>query len=351
MNEAPPASPVPPPPKPPTPHLRNGSVSGMPDGLPYREWYAILAGALFGLAMRAAFFGEPGGPFAAMMASFIIFVPLGVAAVTVYLSERRGRSSLGRHMASAALANLLFVVGAFITLYEGLICVVVIGPFFAAIGALGGLLMGAICHRTNWPKQATYSFAVLPLLLGGFEQHFEVPTRWDAVQRSVHIEASPTEVWSHIMRADAIRPEEVGHGWVFRIGVPLPEAGVVATTADGLVRKVRMGRNVHFDQVVVRADEARQIEFKYRLYDDSFPAYALDDHVVVGGHYFDIPDTIYTLEPEDGGTRLTIRMGYRISTQFNWYAEPIARALLGNLSEVLLGFYEARSERIGVAAQ
>jgi hypothetical protein len=346
MTDAPP--PATPPSPPPQPRVGTASEARVNGRLPYRGWYAVVAvvaGALVGLLLRAAFFGEPGGAYAAMMASFIVFAPLGIAAVTVYVAERQGRRSLGYHAILAALANLLFVLGAFISLFEGLICVIVIGPFFCAVGALGGLLIGAICHRTNWPKQATFSFAALPLLLGGFEQHLEVPSRLGVVERSIHVEAPPAEIWHHILRADAIRPSEVAHGWVFRIGVPLPEAGVVEETADGLVRKVRMGRDVHFDQVVVRAEEGRRIEFKYRLYDDSFPAYALDDHVVVGGHYFDIPDTVYTLEPEGDGTRLTIRLGYRVTTQFNWYAEPIARALLGNLGEVLLGFYESRSER------
>ena len=35
---------------------------------------------------------------------------------------------------------------------------------------------------------------------------------------------------------------------------------------------------------------------------------------------------------------------YRVSTQFNWYAGPIAALLIGNFSEVILAFYRRRSE-------
>ena len=70
----------------------------------------------------------------------------------------------------------------------------------------------------------------------------------------------------------------------------------------------------------------------------------LDDHVVVGGYYFDVKDTSYALKPNGDGTELRITMGYRVTTQFNWYAEPWARFLLGNFEEVVLDFYRRRSE-------
>jgi uncharacterized protein YndB with AHSA1/START domain len=314
--------------------------------LPFWGLYAIAIGALFGLGMRMLFSGDPGGPYAAMMASFIFYAPFAVGALTTYLNERRARSSKTFHAVAGALANMLFVFGTFAMLIEGLICVIVILPMFCVIGAFGGYIMAEICHRKNWPKQALCSFAVLPLVFGGVEQHVETPSRWDAVERSIHIDAPPEAIWRHIHHADAIRPDEVAHGWVFRIGVPLPEAGIIESTPEGLVRRIRMGRNVHFDQVVVASEEARRIVFRYRLYDDSFPPYALDDHVVVGGYYFDIPDTEYRLEPEGEGTRLTIRMGYRVTTMFNWYAEPIARLFLGNLGQTLLDFYRVRSESV-----
>jgi hypothetical protein len=76
---------------------------------------------------------------------------------------------------------------------------------------------------------------------------------------------------------------------------------------------------------------------------DSFPPRALDDHVRIGGHYFDLRTTEYTLEPRGSQTDLTIRMTLRLSTQFNWYAEPIAKALVGNFSEHALRLYARRA--------
>jgi hypothetical protein len=141
-----------------------------------------------------------------------------------------------------------------------------------------------------------------------------------------------------------IRPEEVDRAWIYRIGVPVPKAGITQATPAGLVRKISMGKNIHFDQVVTEWQENNYVRWIYRFEEDSFPPYALDEHVVLGGHYFDVRDTSYTLTPHGQSTELKIRMQYRVSTQFNWYADPIARFLFGNFEEVILDFYRRRSE-------
>jgi hypothetical protein len=38
-------------------------------------------------------------------------------------------------------------------------------------------------------------------------------------------------------------------------------------------------------------------------------------------------------------------MRYRVSTQFNWYADPVARILLADMQAANLDFYRLRSEK------
>jgi hypothetical protein len=316
--------------------------------LPFQPWWPILAGALVGIALRLMFYGKPGGAYAAMMASFIYLAPVLVGATTVYLAERQKRRSWGYYAGASALANLLFVVGTFLALIEGLICAIVIVPMFVVFGVVGGVLMGVVCRVTKWPRHALYSLAVLPLVLGGLEADVATPSRFGAVERTVIIHAPPETVWRNIMHVRDIRPAEVERAWIYRIGVPLPVSADEEATPEGLVRKVRMAKDVHFDQVFKQRIENRYAYWTYRLYPDSFPPYALDDHVLVGGYYFDILDTSYRLTPTGEGTALTIRMGYRVTTQFNWYTEPLARVLLGNFEEIVLEFYGRRAVSGGV---
>ncbi|NZA26002.1 SRPBCC domain-containing protein [Luteimonas sp. SJ-92] len=318
--------------------------------LPFRLPWPILAGAGVGLVLRLFFSAAPGHAYSAMAGSFILLAPIAVGAVTVYAAERQQRRSWGYYFFAPFLANVLFVVGTLLILIEGWICAILIIPLFATLGALGGLAMGAICRWTRWPKHATYSVAVLPLLLGAFEPGTGLPQRLDDVERTVTIAAPPAEVWKQIHHADAIRPEEIDRGWMYRIGVPLPVSGLTEDTAEGRVRRIRMGKGIRFDQVATEWVPERRVVFRYRFSEDSIPPRALDDHVRIGGDYFDLGDTVYTLEPVGDATRLTLQMRYRVSTRFNWYAEPLAKLLIGNFEDTALAFYRRRSEAAAEAA-
>ncbi len=311
---------------------------------PFSKWWPTLIGALVGVCLRLVFSGTPGFPFAAMDQAFILFVPLAVGAVAVYVAETQSRRSWSYYMSVGAITNIFFVLGTLLILIEGLICAVIILPLFIVIGAIGGLIMGAICRATNWPRHAVFSFAVLPLALGalpvgaGSNQHLGV------VERTIVITAPANSVWHQLHNVDAIRPEEVDRAWMYRIGVPLPISGVTQVTPAGLVRKIEMGKSIHFDQISTEWLENRYVKWRYRFQEDSFPPNALDDHVKIGGHYFDIIDTEYTLAPAGlESTSLSIRIHYRVSTDFNWYADPVAQFLIGNFEEVILGFYAHRS--------
>lgn len=311
--------------------------------LPFPKWWPIVAGALLGLGLRFAYVGEPDGPYSAMMGSFIFMAPLAVGAITVYLAERIVRRSWGYYIFAGVAANALFVVGSMAALLEGVICVIVILPLFALIGMIGALIMGTVCRLTNWPKQAAYSVAVLPLLLGAIEPTADLPVRLRTIERSVTIEAPRQVVWEHLMNVRDIRREEVENGIAFRIGVPPPISAVSGDLDGQPVRRISMGKHVHFDQIEAERREHEYIRWTQRFYPDSFPPGAFDQHVVMGGSYFDIDSIAYLLTSEGSATKLTLSMHYRVSTRFNWYADAVARVVLGNLEEVLLGVYQRRS--------
>jgi hypothetical protein len=307
--------------------------------------WPLIAGALVGVAMRVVFSGKPGFPFAAMDWSFIYLAPLAVGAVTVNIAETSRRRSWSYYFWAPVLANVLFVIGTIAVVLEGLICAVVAVPLFGFLGAVGGLIMGAICRATKWPRHAAYALTALPLLLGTVSPD-KAPRYIGTVERTVLVEAPPAEIWRQIHNARNIESWEVERAWIYRIGVPLPIAGVTEQTPTGLVRKITMGKSVHFEQVVIEWEENRRVRWTYRFDADSFPPGALDDHVRIGGRYFDLVDTAYTLTPIDASsTALDIRMDYRLSTDFNWYANGVAQFLIGNFEGVILDFYKQRAVR------
>jgi len=313
--------------------------------LPYpRWWWPIVGGALFGVALRLVYMGDANGPYGPMMGAFIYLVPLAVGAVTVYLAERQARRTFGYYLAAGFGATSLFVIGTLLILIEGWICAIVVIPLFAGIGMVGALVMGIVCRLTHWPKQTVYSLALLPLVLGAIEPTEGLPTRLRTIERTVLINAPREVIWEQLMNVRDIRNEEVEDGLAFRIGVPPPLSALSDQASGQPMRRISMGKQVHFDQVETERREHEYIRWSQRFYPDSFPPGSFDEHVVMGGEYFDIDHVAYTLTAQGARTQLKMSMHYRVSTRFNWYAEPVARLMLGNLEEVLLGMYRRRSE-------
>jgi hypothetical protein len=132
---------------------------------------------------------------------------------------------------------------------------------------------------------------------------------------------------------------------MYRIGVPLPLSAVTVLADGTQVRHIMMGKGIRFDQIAADWQPNRSIRWTYRFANDSFPAGALDDHVRIGGRYFDVIDTEYVLRKLNAGTELRVTMRYRVSTAFNWYTQPIADFLVGNFEEAALQFYAIRAEK------
>ncbi len=312
--------------------------------LPFSGWWPVGFGAFAGLLLRLVYMGLPGEPYSAMLGSFIMGSPILVGTVTVYLAELEERRTWGYYFVAPVVATVLYIVGTLALMIEGWICAIVIIPLFALLGGLSGLAMGAVCRMTKWPRQNVVTcVALLPLLGGAFEHRVPNADRVRTQTRELIVAAPPDAVWRELVDTRDIRPGELESAWLYRIGVPLPSEGAGEFRDGEHLRHITMGRGVHFDQVAVDWEENHRVSWRYRFSADSFPPGALDDHVRIGGQYFDVVGSSFELTAEGAGTRVTTNMSYRVSTHFNWYAGPVADLLVGDFLENLLGFYGQRA--------
>jgi hypothetical protein len=278
-----------------------------------------------------------------MSGSFVLLVPIVVSAVSVYMAELSERRTWFYYFKIGAAANVLFVMGTFLILIEGIICIILAAPLFALLGGFGGLLAGAVFRAVRWPRHTMYGIAALPILLGALEPLRSLPNEVESVSRTVMIPVPAHRVWEQLLTSRQIAPGEIDSAWMYRIGVPPPLSAETELREGELVRHIVMGRAIHFDQVSSDWVPDRQVRWTYRFREDSVPAGALDDHVKIGGAYFDLIDTTYSIANTPVGSELSVEMRYRVSTNFNWYAAPIARGLVGNFESTALAFYAHRA--------
>nr|WP_298147000.1 hypothetical protein [uncultured Pseudomonas sp.] len=313
--------------------------------LPFSAWLPFVIGGAYGLLLRLIFSGNGVSSLPDVMAgAFVYAVPFAVGAITIYLAEQRTRRSWLFYAFAPWLSVGLFVGGAGLALIEGLICIVMALPLFLILGSAGGLVMGLICRFRNRPLRTVQSISLLPLVLLLGEGLIPAGDRISGLERSLYIAAPPSAVWQLILNPSDIRPDELAGGLAYRIGVPYPIQARTQAEGVGGLRRSTWASGVSFDERITAWQPNRYIAWRYEFHPDSFPPGTMDEHVVIGGEYFDLLDSAYQLIPEAGGTRLQLRVNFRTSTKFNWYAQPLARLMLGDTAEVLLGFYKQRAE-------
>ena len=75
----------------------------------------------------------------------------------------------------------------------------------------------------------------------------------------------------------------------------------------------------------------------------------MDDHVAIGGKYFDLKDTSFTLQSiNNEQTKLTITANYRVNSAINFYAIPVSKILGVDFVNTILGLYKHRSESANI---
>lgn len=306
-------------------------------------------GALYGiLAYRffSSMFSTPAhGTNGIMLVSFLICIPIGVSAIATYLIKRVMNVSLAQALSVSSLPIVLLLFLAGTLLREGIICILLATPLLLLLGAIGAFLgwLSASFKGDRSPKVLTV-FVLLPFAFGAVEERVTPPRQTYEIKQSVFISAPPASVWGHINFPTHIQPDELKNGFAYGIGVPYPIEGRTLQPGVGGLRQLRWQRGISFQEKITAWEENRYIAWDYLFAPDSFPENSLDDHIKIGGAYFSLESTSYTLYPEKNGTRLQVLVSFRVSTNFNWYAAPIAKFLIADTAATILQFYKQRAE-------
>jgi hypothetical protein len=280
-----------------------------------------------------------------MTYAFLGGVPFCIGLINGFLAkEQRLAGWAGNGLLPLfSTALLIFSAGAF--LREGTICIVMATPIlllFAVIGAITGGVV-SLLGKSKSPKLLSVGL-IMPFMFAPIEQRMPPKTLHQHISQSIFIAAKPETLWQHINYPLNIQREEFRDGLAYQIGAPCP---IEARTLEGKVgglRSLRWERGVKFEAVITDWQPNQYIAWTYKFAPGSFPPGSLDDHIVIGGRYFNLESTAYTLQPEGGGTRLTIQVNTSVSTSFNHYADFWARFLIDDAAKSFLHFYKVRAE-------
>jgi uncharacterized protein YndB with AHSA1/START domain len=315
----------------------------------------IGAGFLYGLVTRWIFgFQDGGAPaewvkaYVVMSTAFIFGVPLTMGFLSVWIAEQAGPIGWKGRIFLPWAPSWAGIGATLLLGWEGWICAIMLLPVITLVSSVGGCL--AVGARKAVARERHLRCAVLAAMFPFLAAPLEyVRSRAEEV-REVHnvidVDASPERVWREIRSVPRISEEEHSDSWMHRMGFPRPVEAVLEGEGVGSVRIARFEHGLVFVERVTEWDEPHRLAFTIRADSANIPPTTLDEHVTIGGPYFDVLDGVYGIEArEDGNCRLHLSSRQRLSTQFNWYASLWTGGVMSELQSYILRIVKHRAER------
>ncbi len=325
--------------------------------------FAVVVAVFYGLFMRLIFGLWEG--FQVMSVTFLGLLPFIFGFLSIWFSKPEKVESKMYAFFFPWLTTLFLLLATVILAIEGTICWVMIYPFFAALAGCGGLIARYFMMKKLHPaahldddrvlddlddfrKNSGLQVSILMLLpfaAGWLESGRVSPRESFSMENSIEIAAAPEEIWKNVTRVSAIQPAE-DHATINKfLGMPRPIEAVLDTLAVGGYRKAIFERGMIFHEKVTKYEPLRLMVFSIDANPAEIPAAAMDEHIVVGGQYFDVLEGEYRLETlADGRCRLNLSSHFVVSTPFNFYSGKWAQWIMWDIQQNILQVIKKRSE-------
>jgi hypothetical protein len=317
-------------------YRRRSTISGVAAGL----LYGITLRFLFGIHFETATTGW------LMTITYLVLVPGVIGLITVSEAEAERRTPVIYWTFAPWLPTLLACCLAILFRWEGLICIIMAIPITFIAASIGGITAGIYSRRVRAASRSTLAcFAMLPLLLAPLESQFSAPLQTRTVTSAIRIHARASTIWHNIERVPPISPTELSSTWTHRIGFPRPVEATLSFEGPGGVRHATFEHGLLFIETITDWEPEHRLAFSIRADSAHIPTTTLDEHVTIGGPYFDVLDGEYRLEPlPNGDTILHLTSHQRLSTDLNGYAGLWTDAVMQNLQTGILQVIQHRCE-------
>jgi hypothetical protein len=311
-------------------------------------WTAVGSGLTYGLLLRLVFGQHQLDPLLNMMSvAFLFFVPFALGFLTVSVGESQGRWPWSMRIMLPWLPALLSLGCALAIAWEGIICVVIWAPLHLIMTTLGSLVAIGLGALERGPRQMSLAFCLmLPFVIAPIEKHIAAPVSLRTVATAIEIHAEPDAIWKQIERVPPIRIDEQRRTLTQGIGFPRPIEATLSYEGVGGIRHATFEGNVLFVETVHTWEPNQRLAFSIRADTSGIPATTLDEHVTVGGAFFDVLDGEYRIE-RIAPSRCILHLAsqHRLSTHFNFYAGLWTEFIMRDVQQNILEVIRRRCER------
>lgn len=283
--------------------------------------------------------------FSVMSVTFLFFLPTIVGALTVYLSVKERAKSILYRIFAPWIPIVLFL---FITLalaIEGWACWLMILPVFLIAASIGGLIGGYLKVRKLNNQLSISVLVLLPFLLAPLESLIgSIPGTYKAYT-CIDINAPAEKIWDNVTRVHEITEVEDKGFLNNLLGFPRPVKAELNFEGVGAYRQAIFTKGLVFHETVTEYKDNEKMVFTIKAYPHEIPSTTMDEHVVIGGDYFDVLNGTYELEKlADGKYRLHLYSHFKMNTTFNFYAGLWGKWIMKDIQNNILQVEKERSE-------
>lgn len=282
-----------------------------------------------------------------MSGSFIFLVPFAIGAFTVYRASVEKTSSIAYRIFFPWVVILVFFVLTLLIAFEGWACWLMALPVFLICSSIGGLIGGYLkVRKSKKTGQINISlFILLPFVLSPIESMIKIiPGRYKAYT-SIDVHSSADKIWSNITRVSEIKKEQ-DKGFLTRfLGFPRPIKAELDYDGVGASREAIFSGGLVFHEKVLSYEHQKKMNFSITANPHEIPSTTMDEHIVIGGDYFDVLDGTYELQQLNDSTyRIHLYSHFKLSTTFNFYASWWAGWIMKDIQNNILQVIKQRAE-------
>jgi hypothetical protein len=301
--------------------------------------YALLLRFVFGESTWSAVFNM-------MSTTFLFLLPSVVGALAVYFSSKEKIKKFSYWFFVPWIPIFIFF---FITLFfaiEGWPCLLMILPIFLLASSIGGLIGRYFKLKERDNKMYVSIVILLPLFASPVENYIGAKQTAYKASTYIDIDAPAEKIWDNVTRVREISKEQ-DNGWLTNLlNFPRPVKAELNFEGVGAYREAIFTNGLIFHETVTEYIDNKKMSFTIKALPHEIPLTTMDEHLVVGGKYFDVLNGSYQLEQlSDKTCRLHLWSNFKLTTTFNFYASWWAGNIMKDIQYNILKIEKQRAEK------
>jgi hypothetical protein len=277
--------------------------------------------------------------------AYIFALPLILGAIPVLFSTKEQLESYKTYLIFPWGITLIFFLLAWGLDFEGMICLVIIVVPFLLLGTLGAFIFRLIKLKNQGNGTKLYASLFIPLLILGIETNFQATDQIHTVSTAIEIKADKSKIWDNVKNVKDIKRDEIETHFVHLIGIPKPLNGELDKEGIGDTRHITWDKGIKFEEKITSWDDSNGFTYDINVDPNSIPPTTLDEHVMIGGKYFDVLNGSYKIEKlSEDKSKVILTCSYRVTTNLNLYSKLWADFILDDFNKMILEVVKKRSE-------